>query len=75
MKFSTKGPKEKEKKEKRKSIADKGIIIGKGWQLRPWQLAFKGWDHHRKSPPLPLLATPMATTPPYPIAFSEKTRT
>ena len=42
MKFSTKGPKEKEKKEKRKSIADKGIVIGKGWQLRSWQLAFKG---------------------------------
>ena len=27
MKFSTKGPKEKEKKEKRKSTANKGVMI------------------------------------------------
>ena len=35
MKFSTKGPEEKEKKEKRKSIADKGVIIE----------AVGGWGH------------------------------
>ena len=40
MKFSTKGPKEKEKKEKHESTADKGIMIKEvggcshgGWHL------------------------------------------
>ena len=39
MKFSAKGPEEKEKKEKRESTVDKGVMIERGWRLRSWRLA------------------------------------
>ena len=41
MKFSTKGPEEKEKKEKRKSIANEGIIIGKRLAVAVMAIGFQ----------------------------------
>ena len=39
MKFYAKGPEEKEKKEKRESTVDKGVMIKRGWWLQSWRLA------------------------------------
>ena len=46
MKFSAKGPEEKEKKEKRESTIDKGVMIERGWRLASEDETITAKVHH-----------------------------